>query len=73
MPTTANINGPTRYMRDPQYQADCKFALEASFESLMKHAVAAGWEPRQVAYSLMILAAEKVQEFSGPTGASEPV
>lgn len=69
MPTTANINGPSRYVTDPQYPDDCKFALEASFESLMKQAVAAGWEPPVVAYSLMILAAEKVQEFSPPNDA----
>jgi hypothetical protein len=57
------ITRPIRYMTDPKYPDECKLALEASFEALMTKAVAAGWEPRQVAYSLMILAAEKLQGF----------
>jgi hypothetical protein len=48
-------------MTDPGYPDECKIAMAASFEALMAKAGAAGWEPRQVAYSLMILAAEKLQ------------
>jgi hypothetical protein len=71
MPTAAKINGPTRHLTDPAYLAECKFALGASVDSLMEQAVTAGWDPRGVAYSIMILAAEKVQELSKPNSAPE--
>jgi hypothetical protein len=72
MPTTAKINGPSRHVTDHQYPDECKSALEASVESLMTKAIAAGWEPRQAAYSLMILAAETLQGFSLPGDVAAP-
>jgi hypothetical protein len=61
MPTAVKISRPIRSMTDPRYLDECKIAMEASLEALMTRATEAGWEPRQVAYSLMILAAEKLQ------------
>lgn len=60
----AAINRPIRQVTDPQYQADCRFALEPSFLGLAKNAFRAGWEPKEVAYALMILAAAELQECS---------
>lgn len=60
----AVINPPVCQVTDPQYQADCRFALEPSFLGLAKNAFRAGWEPKEVAYALMILAAAELQQYS---------
>lgn len=60
----AAINPPVRQVADPHYQADCRFALEPSFVGLAKNAIRAGWEPKEVAYALMVLAAADLQECS---------
>ena len=72
MPTTSKIRGPSRDVTAHLYADECKFALEASFQSLMKKAVAAGWKPRVAAYSLMILAAEKLRKLSPDEDAGYP-
>lgn len=60
----AAINPPVRQVTDPQYQPDCRFALEPSFLGLAKNAIRVGWEPKEVAYALMMLAAAELQERS---------
>jgi hypothetical protein len=61
----AKINAPTRYLDDPLYLTECRLALEPSLTSLAEHAVKAGWPPKAVSYSLMILSAEMLQQQSG--------
>jgi hypothetical protein len=62
---TAKINIPTRCMDDPLYFTECRLALEPSLASLAESAVKAGWPPKTVSYSLMILSAEMLRQHSG--------
>ena len=61
---TAKINAPTRCMEDPLYFTECRLALEPSLTSLAEIAIKAGWPPRVVNYSLMILSAEMLRQHS---------
>jgi hypothetical protein len=62
---TAKINGPTRHPNDPLYLTECRLALEPSLTGLAEIAIKAGWPPRAVGYSLMILSAEMLRQHSG--------
>lgn len=57
----AKINAPSKQIDDPLYHSECRMALEPSLTGLSAAAVKAGWPPRVVAYALMILAAEMLQ------------
>ncbi len=61
MAKTPKINPPEQEPSDAQYQAHCQFALEPSVTKLLKMAQDAGWEPRQAAYAVMVLAANSVK------------
>ena len=67
----AKINRPTKEPSDPAYHVECEFALEPSFSKLVDEAVTSGWSARQVAYTLMVMAARTLTahaEGSGPGG-----
>ncbi|MDN5927622.1 MAG: hypothetical protein L0I29_11155 [Hyphomicrobiales bacterium] len=61
---TAKINAPTRHPDDPLYLTECRLALEPSLTGLAEIAVRAGWPPKAVSYSLMILSAEMLRQYS---------
>ncbi|WP_157018689.1 hypothetical protein [Mesorhizobium xinjiangense] len=62
MKKAAKINPPEQEPTDADYQAHCQFALEPSVTRLLKMAEDAGWEPRQAAYAIMVLAATSVRQ-----------
>jgi hypothetical protein len=67
----AAINPPTYAVSDPQYLAECRFALEPSFVGLVNLAEKAGWDRRQATYSLMMLAAEALQASGSAASPTE--
>lgn len=56
----ATINPPAHSISDSRYQPECQFALEPSVAKLLQMAEQAGWDPRQAAYAVMMLAAQAV-------------
>ncbi|HWK68562.1 MAG TPA: hypothetical protein VNS34_26865 [Rhizobiaceae bacterium] len=58
----AKINPPGHPVDDSRYQPECQFALEPSVTKLLQMAEQAGWDPRQAAYAVMMLAAQAVTE-----------
>lgn len=52
-------------MDDPLYLTDCRLALEPSLTGLAETAIKAGWPPKAVSYSLMILSAQMLRQHSG--------
>lgn len=60
----ATINPPTRHIDDPLYLADCRLALEPSLTKLADLAIEAGWPPKTVGYSLLVLSAQLLKEYS---------
>lgn len=61
---TAKINAPTRHPEDLLYLTECRLALEPSLTGLAELAIKAGWPPKAVSYSLMILSAEMLRQHS---------
>ena len=59
--TKAAINAPTRSASDPFYPAECRLALEPSFQSLADKAVEAGWTLSEVSFTIMMLAAKQLE------------
>jgi hypothetical protein len=62
--TKAAINAPTRSASDPFYPAECRLALEPSFQSLADKAVEAGWTLSEVSFTIMMLAAKQLELYS---------
>lgn len=56
------INAPTKVVADPAYSTECQFALEPSVTGLVALATEAGWDKQQVFYSLMCLAANRIDD-----------
>lgn len=70
----AKINPPQHPVEDSRYQPECQFALEPSVTKLLQMAEQAGWDTRQAAYAVMMLAAQAVTDPESPevdTGASD--
>lgn len=56
--TKAQINGPGRLWNRSMYRQECRRSLEPSFQSLIDAAAEAGWDRREIAYTLLALAAD---------------
>lgn len=54
----SRINTPTKAVTDPNYIAECQFALEPSVYRLMELATEVGWDHRQAATAIAMLAAK---------------
>ena len=61
--TKARINGPQDALSLPRYRQECRQAIEPSFESLIAAAAKAGWDRQELAYTLLVLAADACCAF----------
>ena len=52
----AEVSPPKRPSDHPDRQLDCEEALEAAFQEVAEKAVAAGWDAKEIAMSLVGLA-----------------
>lgn len=59
----ATINPPQHPVDDSRYQPECQFALEPSVTKLLQLAEEAGWDARQAAYAIMMLAAQTASDI----------
>jgi hypothetical protein len=60
----AQINPPKLAVADPLYRWECRLALEPSFQSLLRIGAKAGWAPKDIAYSLLMMAADTYREHA---------
>jgi hypothetical protein len=60
----AQINPPELAVEDPRYRRDCHLALEPSFQSLLLIGAKAGWAPKDIAYTLLVMAADTYREYA---------
>lgn len=61
--TKARINGPQDALSLTRYRQECRQAIEPSFESLIAAAAKAGWDRQELAYTLLVLAADAYCAF----------
>ncbi|WP_245452135.1 hypothetical protein [Mesorhizobium waimense] len=60
------IPPPSREPTDLNYEADLKTALEPFVSELLDRAENAGWDRGKAAYTLMFLAARRLNDGKGP-------
>lgn len=66
MPTTFQINPPSKFLHPGQRDMVCALALDDHFQELAREAVAVGWKPEEVASAAIWWAVHCTSEQGGP-------